>query len=145
MTTTTHTADVAVRSLELINQGDTGPAVDEVIHPGIVNHRSSGLGPGGRDGFRQVVRWLNAGFGDLAITPEDVIAQDDKVVVRTRFHGLHVGRFQGVEPTQRTVEFEQIHIFRLEDGLVAEHWMCMDELVALRQIGVALPSCIRRT
>jgi predicted ester cyclase len=138
-TATTTAAEVAIATLELISQGDTGPAVDRVIHPECVDHRGPGRRPGGRDGFRQMVSWLNAGFADLAITPQDIIASDNKVAVRTRFTGLHVGMFQGVAPTQRTVDCEQIHIFRVENGMVAEHWMCMDELAAFSQIGVDVP------
>ena len=137
-TTTTHTdVTTALRSLELISRGDTGPAVDEVIHPNCVNHRApGGTGP---DGFRGIVGWLSAAFADLSITPEDVISNGDKVVARARFRGLHVGPFQGVAPSQKTIAFDQIHIWRLEDGLIAEHWACMDEVSGLRQMGVDLP------
>lgn len=138
-TITTDNTEVALATLGMISRGDTGPAVEQFIRPDSINHRGSGQAPGGRDGFRKVVGWLNSGFADLAITPQDVVASDDKVVVCTRFTGLHVGTFQGVAPTQRTVDCEQIHIFRIEDGMVAEHWMCMDELAAFSQIGVNVP------
>ena len=138
-TTATTPTEVALATLGLISEGDTGPAVDRFIHPDCIDHRGSGRAPGGRDGFRKVVGWLNSGFADLSITPQDVIAADDKVVVRTRFTALHIGTFQGVAPTQQTVDFEQIHIFRIEGGMVTEHWMCMDELTAFSQIGVAVP------
>ena len=137
-TATTNTAEVAIATLELISRGDTGPAVDQCIHPDCIDHRGSGQGPSGRDGFRKHVSWLNAGFADVSIVPQDVIASDDKVVVRTRFTGLHVGIFQGVAPTQQTIDCEQIHIFRIENGMVAEHWMCMDEVAALSQMGVTV-------
>ena len=75
----------------------------------------------------------------ISITPEDVIACDDKVVARTRFSALHVARFKGIPPTNRTIEFDQIHIWRMQDGLVAESWACADEVSGLRQMGVALP------
>jgi predicted ester cyclase len=133
------TTDVALATLELISRGDTGPAVDRLIHPDSIDHRGSGQAPGGRDGFRKVVAWLNAAFADLSITPQDVIASHDKVVIRTRFTGLHVGTFQGIAPTEQTVDCQQIHIFRIEDGMAAEHWMCMDELAAFRQIGASVP------
>jgi predicted ester cyclase len=138
-TTTPTTTDVALATLGLVSRGDTGPAVDRFIHPDCIDHRGSDHAPGGRDGFRRMVGWLNAGFADLAIVPQDVIASDDKVVVRTRFTGLHVGTFQGVAPTRQTVDCEQIHIFRIDNGMVAEHWMCMNELAALSQIGVNVP------
>jgi predicted ester cyclase len=139
MTTTTHTNEaIALRSLELISNGDSGPAVDEIVHPDAVNHRAPEGAPDGPDSFRNVVRWLHAAFADLSITPLDVITSADKVVARTRFKGLHVGPFQGIPPTNRTIAFEQIHIWRIADGLIAEHWACMDEVTALRQMGAEL-------
>ena len=139
MTTTTSTnADTALRALALICNGDAGAAVDGVIHPDFVNHRS-GSPRGGPDGFRDVIRWLGAAFADISITPDDVIACADKVVARTRFKALHVGPFNGIPPSNRTIEIDQIHIWRLQDGLVVENWACMDELSGLRQMGVALP------
>ena len=62
-----------------------------------------------------------------------MIACDDKVVARTRFNALHVARFKGIPATNRTIEFDQIHIWRLQDGLVAESWACADEVSGLRQ------------
>jgi predicted ester cyclase len=138
-TATTNAAEAAIATLDLISRGDTGPAVDQFIHPNCIDHRGSGQGLGGREGFRKQVSWLKSGFADLSIVPQDVIVSGDKVVVRTRFTGLHVGLFQGVAPTQRTVDCEQIHIFRIENGMVAEHWMCMDEVGALGQMGVSVP------
>ena len=137
--TTPPTADTALRALELICSGDTGPAVEEVIHPDSVNH-PQGRTRGGPDGFRDVVRWLTAAFAEISITPHEVITSGDKVVARTRFKALHVGPFHGIPPTNRTIEFEQIQVWRLQDGLIAEHWACMDEVTALRQMGVVLPS-----
>ncbi len=137
-TTKTHTNETtALRALELISQGNAGPAVDEVIHPNCVNHRApGGTGP---DGFRDIVAWLGAAFADLSITPEDVISSGDKVVARARFRGLHVGPFNGIPASQKTIEFDQIHVWRIDDGLIAEHWACMDELSGLRQMGLDLP------
>lgn len=138
-TTITHTNEqTALRALELICQGDTGPAVEDVIHPQAVNHRAPHEEPGGPDGFRQVIGWLGAAFADLSITPQDVISSGDKVVARARFKGLHVGPFQGIPATNHTIEFDQIHIWRLQDGLIIEHWACMDDLAGLRQMGVEI-------
>ncbi len=140
MTTTTSTnTDTALRALALICDGDAGSAVDEVIHPDFVNHRP-GSPRGGPNGFRDVIRWLGAAFAEISITPDDVIACGDKVVARTRFKALHVGPFNGIPPSNRTIEIDQIHIWRVQDGLVAENWACMDEVSGIRQMGAALPS-----
>ena len=133
-TTVTHTNEqTALRALELIAGNDRGPAADDIIHPQFAGHR---LDLHGVDGFREMVRMVNTTFADISITPLNVIATEDTVVVRSQFKALHVGLLQGqFEASDRSVETGQIHIWRLEDGLVREHWLCMDELNLLRQIG----------
>jgi lactoylglutathione lyase len=130
-TTTLTTDQLALRALELVATGDSGPAVEEVTHADFTEQR---LGLHGPDGFREVIRRVNTTFADIEITPQDVIASEDRVVIRTRFRALHVGPFQQWEPTNRTIEIAQIHIWRVQDGQLAEHWLCHDELSFLRQI-----------
>lgn len=135
MTTTTTPSTherLALRYLELIATGDNGPEVETVIHPEFAEHR---LGLHGRDGFRETMRRVNVTFADITNSPVDTVAAGDRVAARTRMRALHVGPFQQWEPTNRAVEIEQMHIWRIEDGLLAEHWLCMDELSLLRQIG----------
>lgn len=137
MTPTTNTSTspdtaTALRVLELICNADTGPAVEEVIHPDYVNHR---MNLHGHDGFRELVGRVNTTFADLAQEVLDVIAAGDRVVARTRMTALHVGDYQGVAATNRTIEMDQIHIWRIADGRVIEHWPALDEAAARRQMG----------
>ena len=119
--------------LELVCNADTGPAVEEIIHADYVNHH---MNLHGRAGFRELVARVNTTFADLTQEPLDVIADGDRVVARTRMTALHVGHYQGVAPTNRTIEMSQVHIWRIEDGRVIEHWPHLDEAGAMRQMGV---------
>lgn len=125
------TEQVVGRVLELMQTGDRGPAVDEIVHPHFTEHRMSLHGP---DGFREAVRRVNTTFAEVAVIPQDVIVSGDRMVARTRFRALHVGPFGQWEPSNRTIEIEQIHIWRVQDGMVVDHWLCHDELGLLRQI-----------
>ncbi|MBW3608786.1 MAG: ester cyclase [Actinobacteria bacterium] len=135
--TTTHTTtesntQTALRFLELICNADTGPAVEDVVHPDYVNHHMSLRG---HDGFREIVERVNTTFADVKQEPLDVIASEDRVVARTRMTALHVGDYQGIAPTNRTIEMSQVHIWRIEDGRVIEHWPQLDQAGAMRQMG----------
>lgn len=135
--TTTHTTtdsnvQTALRFLELVCSADTGPAVEDVIHPDYVNHH---MRLRGHEGFRELVGRVNTTFADVRQEPLDVIADGDRVVARTRMTALHVGDYQGVAPTNRTIEIGQVHIWRIADGRVIEHWPQLDEAGAMRQMG----------
>jgi predicted ester cyclase len=54
------------------------------------------------------------------------------------FHGTHRGEFQGMPPTGKEVAFSSIEINRVADGKVEEHWVELDLLGLMQQLG-ALP------
>jgi predicted ester cyclase len=101
-----------------------------------LNHEAAPGTPRGRDGFRHTVELLRGGFPDLCFVIEDVVAEDDRVVVRCLFEGTHDGTFLGIAPTGRRVSTQHIHIYRVEDDMVAEHWACRDDIGGLRQLGI---------
>ena len=72
------------------------------------------------------------------LEPLDMIAEGDRVMVRGTIHGVHNGPFMDTPPTGKTVAFPIYIIYRLEHGKIAEHWMLVDMLSFMQQIG-ALP------
>ncbi len=117
---------------EVINQGSLG-AADELLAPDARSHAGPQPGP---EGLKRHTSMLRAAFPDLHQSIEDVIAEGDKVVVRTTCTGTHVGDFMGAPPTGRTFVHEQIHILRLEGGRIAEHWAQVDNVGMMRQLGI---------
>jgi predicted ester cyclase len=70
------------------------------------------------------------------INIEDIIAADDKVVVRWSSHGTHRGEMQGIPPTNRPMTMTGMAIYRFAGGKIVEEWMNNDTLGMLRQLGV---------
>lgn len=77
---------------------------------------------------------LFAGFSDLSVRVDDMIAEDDRVVVRLWFTGTHDGTFQGVAATGREVAFGAIRIYRLINGKVAQTWAYQDAVGLMQQL-----------
>ena len=132
---------LALRWLEAIWTADLdAPAaagvVEQLVHPDFHNHEAAADRPGGPDGFRETARRLRRAFADLRIEPLDVIAEAEKVVIRARVSGRHVGPFAGVPVTGREVSVEHTHIVRILDGKVVEHWANRDDAGVLRQLGL---------
>jgi predicted ester cyclase len=67
---------------------------------------------------------------------EDEICEGDKVVARVLMHGRHVGEFLGQPPTGKEFATKQIHIWRIEDGKLIEHWSVRDDLGQALQLGL---------
>jgi predicted ester cyclase len=92
--------------------------------------------PSGLEGAKQGIGAFVIGFPDLHITIEVLIAEGDKVVARLTQGGTHRGEFAGVPPTGKEVSIAGIDIWRLSEGKCAEHWLEMDNLGLMQQLGV---------
>ncbi len=58
------------------------------------------------------------------------------VVIRGTYRFTHEGEFFGVAPTGKQVTPTGMHLFRIADNQMAEHWCNNDDLGTLRQLGV---------
>jgi predicted ester cyclase len=118
---------------EVYNRGDLG-VVDEVAASDLVIHASS-QEIYGREGAKQYVAALRAGFPDLHFTIEDQIAEGDMVVTRWTARGTHRGEFQSVPATGRKIWLVGTDIDRITGGKVVECWAHVDELGLMQQLG----------
>ena len=69
---------------------------------------------------------------------QDVIAEGDKVVVKTIYTGTHEGDFFGAPPTGNTFKYLGIHILTVKDGMIVEAWVLEDMLYLWQQLGMEL-------
>ncbi len=120
---------------EIFMKGDFD-AVDELLTDDFTPH-TWGPMPPGRDGLKDAIERVKSGISDPKMTIEDVIAEGDLVAVRLTSSATHTGEFMGMPATGKTYEMGEIHIFRLRDGQVAEHWHQADFMGMMKQLGAA--------
>jgi steroid delta-isomerase-like uncharacterized protein len=121
---------------EIVSGGDLALA-DQLVAEDFVDHNPPlpGLGQG-RAGMRQLVGSLRAGFPDVQVVIEDMIAEGDEVAVRLRIRGTHEGPFAGVPATGRQVEWTAMQILRFANGKNVERWAQIDFMSLMQQLGV---------
>jgi steroid delta-isomerase-like uncharacterized protein len=93
----------------------------------------------GPEVFRSTVSMYRAAFPDVRMIVDDVIAADDKVVLRWHSEGTHRGELVGLAPTGARASVTGIGIDRWKDGKVVEAWTEWDNLGLARQLGAAPP------
>jgi len=71
-------------------------------------------------------RGVFARWPDIAMTVEDRIFGDGKLVARNVFAATHTQMVLGVAPTGRRVSFRTIDVWRIAGGKFAEHWDLVD-------------------
>jgi hypothetical protein len=110
-------------------------AADEYIASDFLDHEAPPGDVRGPELAKSTVRWLHSGLDDITYEAVDAFGVDDRVVLRSLMSGTHAREIFGLPPTNRRFTVQQIHIFRLADGKVAEHWANRDDLGMMRQLG----------
>jgi steroid delta-isomerase-like uncharacterized protein len=110
---------------------------DELIAPDFVEHTAPPDSPTGPEVIKRTVRWIHDAFDEIRYDVEDLFGTGDRVALRSTFNGVHNGELFGHPATGRRVSVAQIHVFRVEDGRVAEHWATRDDLGMMRQLGLS--------
>ena len=66
------------------------------------------------------------------------LSEGDLVAARVEFGGTHRGEFQGIPPTNKRVSFTGIEVNRMVGGKVEEHWVELDLLGMMQQLGLVV-------
>jgi steroid delta-isomerase-like uncharacterized protein len=129
------------RWIEAYNERDLEAEAD-ILAPGYVAHVPGA--PTSRDlegleAWRQFTAPFSEAFPDLRLTIQDIAAEGNTVAARVAFHGTHRGELQGIPPTGNEVAFTSMEFNRVVDGKVEEHWVEIDLLGLMQQLG-AVPA-----
>jgi predicted ester cyclase len=110
---------------------------DQVINHGI---------PINREIVRAILQDILTTFPDVKMAPLNIVAEGDWVVAHCMISGTHKGIGQshfvhdgllaGVPPTGKGFKTQHIHMFRMEDGLIVEHWAARNDVDMARQLGI---------
>jgi steroid delta-isomerase-like uncharacterized protein len=124
---------------EVINAQDLDVALTELVAEDFVEQNPlPGQGPG-RAGLADVLGGMFAAFPDLRWTPQEMVADEDRVATFSLWTGTHRGEFMGIPPTDRTVTVEAWTIDRFAGGQLVEIRILMDVVGLLIQLG-AIPA-----
>ena len=101
--------------------------------------------PVGLEGLSRVFQSLHKAFPDRRWHIDDLVAEGDRVVCRLTVSGTHQGTpevpveggplLQAILPSGKHYTIQHVHVFRLSNGKIAEHWAARDDLGLLQQLG----------
>jgi predicted ester cyclase len=141
VTTTEANKQTIGRLFQAMNEHRVGDLRDyiasEVVDHNKIIHGEADEPGAAFDGFAQQL----AAFRDIAMAPQELIAEGSQVVVRLVASGTHTGSHPRMpRPTGRPFEVEQIWIFTLDRGKVTEIRAVSDRLGLFAQLGWDWPS-----
>lgn len=90
----------------------------QVFHPSAPD-----LAEGGLSDLKKGVNIIFNAFHDVMFEVDDIIAEDDKAVVRWHATGTHTGKFGKIEATHTIVTYAGIVIIEVEVDKIINAWV----------------------
>ena len=92
--------------------------------------------PAGRADLAGFITAFRGAFGDLDYELQEVFCEGDLVFSRDTVRATHTGDFAGLPRTGKRVVVSAMHIMRVQNGRIAEHWGETDRMSMMQQLGV---------
>lgn len=90
----------------------------------------------GMENVRNGINNLHTAFPDLEYEVQDIFDDEDKVVLRCKGSGTHLGSFRQIPATGKKMQYHVILIWRFSKGKLVEHWSVSDVFGMLQQLEV---------
>jgi len=123
--------DLIRRWIAFSNTGFTG-SFEPFISDDYIGHL--GVTTMDRNELERLEQQFCVAFPDAHHTIDDLIAEGDRVVLRTTARATHRGTFEGIARTNRSVEFTGLVVYRIQSGRIAESWGEVDFLRLIREL-----------
>jgi predicted ester cyclase len=113
---------------------------DGLVRTDVTNHQPDRVPETGLEKFRRAIEGVMSAVPDSTWTTIRVVAQGDFVVCHNRWSGTYGGPvFRGVPtPSGERFSVEHIHIYRVSEVRIAEHWVVRDDLAMMQQLGAVV-------
>jgi predicted ester cyclase len=109
--------------------------LDDLIAVDMVNHAA---GPQGRDGLKRILHTIDVDLGPITVEQHHLFGDGDLVAQHLTLHGTHrsstMPLLAHTTVSGRATTWTFIHIWRVADGMIVEHWACRDDMGLLEQL-----------
>jgi lactoylglutathione lyase len=126
--------DVVAEMFRRQQAGDDS-VLDDLVADDLVNHAA---GPQGREGLRLILRTIEGDLGPTSLEQHHLIGEGDLVAQHVTLHGTHrastMPLLAETTVSGRPVTWDFIHLWRVADGIIVEHWACRDDMGVVAQL-----------
>jgi predicted SnoaL-like aldol condensation-catalyzing enzyme len=108
--------------------------LDQLMRDDYIQHNADV--PQGKAGFKQFFETTFKAMPDFRYTLKRIVAEGDFVFMYCTTSATHTGgEWLGVQPTGNKLKFDVVDMFRIQNGLIAEHWDVADTYSLFSQLG----------
>jgi steroid delta-isomerase-like uncharacterized protein len=112
-------------------------AVDELLAPDFTSHTFPSTGDGRAD-MKAAISRVHGALSDVTFSVDELVAEGDLVAALLTASATQTGELMGIPASGKRYEIGEIHLFRIRDAQLVEHWHYHDALGMMKQLG-AMP------
>ena len=131
----TRSAKAVIEELYRRQQEGDATALDDLVAADMVNHAA---GPQGREGLRAILAAIDHDLGPVTPEQHHLVADGDVVAQHLTLHGTHrassMPLLADTPVSDRPIAWTFMHLWRVVDGIIVEHWACRDDMGLLEQV-----------
>jgi lactoylglutathione lyase len=98
--------------------------------------------------LRRILENIDHDLGDVDLEQHHLLADGEFVTQHVTVQGVHrastMPLLEGTTPHGTEVSWTFVHLWRVENGQIVEHWACRDDLGLLHQLGAWPPPATPR-
>lgn len=117
------------------DRGDVD-ALDSLLSPRYRRHTRSAAEGRTRADLKAMILNSRVAFPDLTTMVEEIVEDGDRLAVRWRSSGTHMGYYLGVPPTKKPVTVTGATFALFDGDVIVEEWVTWDPRELLSSLGV---------
>ena len=116
-------------------QAGDDSVLDDLVAEDMVNHAA---GPQGREGLQLILTMIDHDLGPVTVEQHHLIGDGDLAAQHLTLHGTHrastMPLLADAAVSGRPTAWKFVHVWRVADGVIVEHWACRDDMGLLEQV-----------
>ena len=110
--------------------------LDAIVHANWINHPPNPQEAPGIEGFKGTTLFFHHAFPNIRFDIQEILADNDKVIVRTLIHGAAGGDFLGHAVAGKRIAFNSLEVHQFVDGKISETWHIQDYYSMLAELTI---------
>ncbi|CAH1196369.1 hypothetical protein PAECIP111891_00853 [Paenibacillus allorhizoplanae] len=122
--------DVVQRFFQLVRSGKQPDAAQDYMAEQVLAHQMTAENETTvhrtPTNYADHVREMLDAYGTFQLEVQELLAQEDRVYVRWKQTGTHIGEVDGFSPTGKPIVEIASAVYRVEDAKIVEYWIQID-------------------
>jgi predicted SnoaL-like aldol condensation-catalyzing enzyme len=114
--------------------------LESYMHPNFIDHSLPPALPANTEGMKLWIIGTGKSFEHKTLI-DDVVAEDDKVMIKIKMQMKHIGVWRNIEPTNFDITTIGYRYYKLKDNKIVEHWALIDGNSIENQLKEAAAGC----